>query len=345
MPMLDLVEHSPQAKEWLTQQKAAHSGNSTYGALLEAVIWTDAKGPDGELIIPIDPSSLATHINESPYPLLKSHDPGLRIGKILAAQDFRTNDNRQFVVALLGIYQGGETLSFIELGFDPEVQFAPPSSLPAPTTAPAIPIATDPREVDSKWVEELAKETTLRIQPSRLSHNAAEAANELIVLSMTLASLVWNPFVTTLGSQAAKDIYALMHRWLRNLLVKLGELRAPILELQSHQSGCQISFIFRSNDIQKHHFAHDALPAAGAQAKALIEHLTRIGSSPSLIVYEFNLETARWYPSCAELHDGRFIANDKLLISIGEMPSHISLGLGEERVLISKEGDNDQPLA
>jgi len=64
-----------------------------------------------------------------------------------------------------------------------------------------------------------------------------------------------------------------MHRWLRPLLDKLAERRNPVVEIQSHHNECQISFIFRGTDVKRHYAAHDALPAAAAQAEYLVANM------------------------------------------------------------------------
>ena len=112
-----------------------------------------------------------------------------------------------------------------------------------------IQIATDPREVDGAWVDRLSSDAPLRIERTELSHNAADSAHELIRISVAYVAVVWNPFVTSVASEAGKATYAALHGWVRKLLDKLGERHDPILEVITHQDGCQVSFLFRGKNV------------------------------------------------------------------------------------------------
>jgi hypothetical protein len=52
------------------------------------------------------------------------------------------------------------------------------------------------------------------------------------------------------------------------------------------------------------------------------------GVAARKIVYEFHKEDDIWFPSYAELHDGRLVTNNSLLIAVEKMPSGLSLGIG-----------------
>ena len=78
--MSDLIEKSNEAVTWVNEIRAAYSGKSVFGKVESSVIWSDAKGPDGELLVPIDPVTLVENINTTDYPLLNGHDPGFPLG-------------------------------------------------------------------------------------------------------------------------------------------------------------------------------------------------------------------------------------------------------------------------
>ena len=150
---------------------------------------------------------------------------------------------------------------------------------------------------------------------------------------MLFVALVFKPFVTTVATEAGKDFYANMSRWVRSLLFKLSKLRKPILELQSSYDGCQVSFMFRGTDVKRHYAAHEMLPDAAAQAGQLVKNIKRAGYEPKLIFYEFHPQDCKWFPSYAELNDGRFVTDNSLLISVEQLPTGLSLGIsvGDER--------------
>jgi hypothetical protein len=140
-------------------------------------------------------------------------------------------------------------------------------------------------------------------------------------------ALVWNPFVTAVATEAGKDAYAALSHWLRRFLGKLAERRNPILEIQSHHDGCYVSFIFRGNDAKRHYAAHDALPLAAAQAATLVANMKRANVAAKKIVYEFHTEDGIWFPSYAELCNGRLVTDNSLLITAEKLPSGVSLGI------------------
>jgi hypothetical protein len=119
-----------------------------------------------------------------------------------------------------------------------------------------------------------------------------------------------------------------LHDWVKKLLNTLSERRNPILEIQSNHNGCYISFMFGGTDVKRHYMAHDAQPAAAAQAVSLIENLLRANAAPKFLVYELHSEHDVWFPSFAELHDGRFTTDNNLLIAAEKVPTGLSLGIG-----------------
>ncbi len=208
----------------------------------------------------------------------------------------------------------------------PSAQFLP--SLPADCW---IEIAVDPRDVDKEWLEQVASNAPIPIVHSPLSHNSAESTSELIRVGLVYLAIVWNPFVTSIASEAGKKAYAGIHTWIRKLLERLVERQNPILDFHTFYDDCQVSFLLRGKDLALHYAAHDALHAAAAQAATLVAKL-KTGSSPARqLVYEFSKETHRWYPSFAVLRDGRIVTDSIKLIAIEQLPTGLSLGLAARK--------------
>ena len=87
-----------------------------FGKIASGVIWADITGPDGEQLVPIDPRALVAEINTNGFPLLKGHDPGFPLGKVLTAEVFTSSEGATFIAAMVGYYAGGAHLSFRDLG-------------------------------------------------------------------------------------------------------------------------------------------------------------------------------------------------------------------------------------
>jgi hypothetical protein len=148
--MSRLLAESPEAAAWVEQAKAALGREGVFGRIGGAVIWSDVTGRDGEQIVPIDPYALVANINANSFPLLKGHDPGFPLGKVLAAEVFTSvADGTTFVAAVIGFYNGAR-LSFRDLGLDSIPAIASPARLPALPDACWINLATDPREIESQ---------------------------------------------------------------------------------------------------------------------------------------------------------------------------------------------------
>jgi hypothetical protein len=320
------VKESAEASAWIEQAKAAYSGNTEFGSLASSVIWSETIGPDGKQLVPVDPDEIVAGINANGYPLLKGHDPGFPKGKVLTAATFTTADGSKFIAALLGLYQGKHPLGFSDLGIESAPVATSPPMLPTPPSC-WIEFQCDPREIDEGWIKDILDAAPLPVEREELSHNAAEAAQELLRLGLLFMTLVWNPFVTAVATEAGKDTYATLREWIRKLLGKLAERKNPVLEIQSHHDGCYVSFIFRGNDIKRHYAAHDALPLAAAQAATLIVNMKKLGVPAQKLVYEFHAEDDIWFPSFAELEDGRFITDNKTLIAAEKLPVGLSLGI------------------
>lgn len=323
--MTDLWD-TPAAREWLDAAILRHS-NGIFGKVSPAVIWSDVRGDDGELVVPVDPLILVGRINNTPHALLHNHDPGRPKGRILESAKFETEGGRKFVVAVLGYYAGGDVLNFRGLGLDTEEAAPPPVRLPILPDSAWIDFATDPREVDEEWLTRATSDAPLRVTRVQLSHNAADSVHELIRVGLPYVVLVWNPFITAVASEVGKGTYAALRTWLRNLLDKLAERRNPILSIQSHQDDCDVSFLLRGKDVSQHYAAHDALSDAATQAARLLAKLKARGTAARQLVYEFDKEASKWYPSYAVLIDERIITDNIELIAIENLPTNLSLGM------------------
>jgi hypothetical protein len=323
----NLVARSPEAEAWIDQMTAAHEGGPTFGQVVGSVIWSDATDANGELLLPVDPADVIAKINARPFPLLMGHDPGRPVGKVLAAEVFRTTDGSLFVAAVLGLYGGAPRLRFADLGLDIEAPGTFPLSLPDLPADFRYDVAADPKEVETAWLEALAQSAPVRVRRQELSHNAAEPTQSLIIIGTLFATLVWNPFVTTFAKEAGKDAYAAVREGLKHLLTRLSELKNPVIEIQSHHQGCDVSFILRGKNVARAYTAHEALPEAAARAERLIARMIASRVAPVRLVYEFHTSQDRWYPSYAELDDGRIVTDDMALIAAENLPTGLSLGL------------------
>lgn len=329
--MTDLIAKTAEARAWVDQIKKSHSADTTFGKLVSSVIWSNASGSDGKLLVSVDPASVAADINSSGMMLLNGHDPGLPIGKVVAASVFTSPNGEIFIAALLGYYGGGKRLRFQDIVPSDEADAWLEPPLPALPDNCWISFGFDAREIEQEWIDDVLRNAPLRVEIAARSNNAADNPNELIVVGVLYASLVFNPFVTAVASEAAKDTYAAMRKWFRtSLLAELSKRKAPIVQACGHHAGCQISFMFRGKDVKTHYAAHDALPIAALNAKHLVEGMKRRGFEPREVVYEFSAENDFWYPSYAVLHDGRLVADNNALIAVEKLPSGLSLSVGVE---------------
>jgi hypothetical protein len=181
--------------------------------------------------------------------------------------------------------------------------------------------------VDEAWLEEVTSDAPLRIERTELSHNAADSTQELIGIGLAYLAVVWNPFITSIASEAGKGTYAAIHVWVRKLLERLAKRRNPILGVHAFQNGCQVTFLFRGKDVKQHYAAHDALPGAATQAAQLVAKLKARGMPARQLIYEFDKEADFWFPSYAVLNDNRIVTDNSALIAIEQLPTSLSLGL------------------
>jgi len=325
--MPDLIKSNNEATAWMEEAVAAHSGGPVFGRVASSVIWSDAKDADGNLLVPLDPAELVAEINAKLYPLLLGHDPGKPLGKVLAAKLFENATGEIFVAALLGFYENGPKLRFGDLGLNVAADVPSPTSLPALPIDLRLQLAADPKEISAALLDELVHDAPIPIDFQERSNNAAEASHTFVVVSIMLVTLVWNPFVTTFATEAAKDVYAAVRAWLKRLTERLAKHTNPVFELQSFHKDCRVSFMLRGQDIARHYRAHEALSAAAVRAAHLVEQMRAACLSPVLLIYEFHPTDDLWYPSYAELADGRLISDNTALVAAENLPSGLSLGL------------------
>lgn len=325
--MSDLMDSHPAAWDWVDDAIRRHS-KGIFGELVPAMIWSSAsRDGEGELLVPADPVKLVARINEDIWPLYDGHDPGKPIGQVIESANFENESGIKFVVAVLGYYAGGEVLTFQGLDLDIEAFIPPPSSLPNLPDDIWIEFAKDPREVDAAWVDLVTSDAPLRVKHTELSHNAANSTHDLIRVYFPYVALVWIPFITAITSEVGKATYAGIHRWIQKLLTRLSDRREPILVIQADQDDCGVSFIFRGKNVKQHYAAHDALPSGAVRAKRLVIKLKARGMVARQLVYEFDKEGLKWFPSYAILNDGQIIVDNIKLIAIEQLPKGLSLGL------------------
>ncbi|EHG3459586.1 hypothetical protein JZC40_003299 [Salmonella enterica subsp. enterica serovar Moero] len=323
--MSDLL-NTPAARGWVSDE-IKKTSTKVYGKIKGAIIWTDEKDDCGNLLVHVDPTKLITDINTTPFILLNSHDPGKPIGQILKSAYFESEEGVGFIAAVLGFYYGGENIEFRELNLNIDDRVSPPACLPVLPNSTWIDFAVDSREIDAEWLEQVTCNAPVQVRHIELSHNSAETIQELIRVGLPYLAIVWNPFVTAIASEAGKDTYAALKKWVRQLLEKLASRREPILSIQSFQQDCQVSFLFRGKDIKLHYAAHDSLSNAAVQAAQLINELKSRDMPIRELTYEFDREASRWYPSYAILVDNRIITDSSKLIAIEKLPKNLSLGI------------------
>lgn len=330
--MTDLISETADAASWVRQAQSEHVPGEIFGTIRPSVIWADVKGPNGEDLIAVDPLAIIDDVKLGNLSLLKGHDPGFPVGKVLSAAVFASPEGTRFIAAILGLYQGVKLDGFDDLGLGFVEPFPPPSQLPDLTDTAWIEFRVDPREVEAAWVKDALANPPLRVEERELSHNAADAVTQLISIGFPYALLVWNPFVKAFATEAGKDAYAATKQWLKRLFRKLPKLDNPIVELVSHHSECQVSFILRGSDVKSHDAALEALSVAARTAAALVHKMTLAGVPPVKLIYEFREEDGIWSPSFAELKSGKLITDNAKLIAVEKLPTGLSLGLAIPKV-------------
>lgn len=325
--MPDLVEKSPEATAWLKEVLAAYPKGAVFGRVASSVIWSNATDSDGALLVPVDPFELAAKINDKPFPLLLRHVPGRPMGKVLVAKVFENLSGEIFVAAVLGLYETALKTSFGELGLDVLSEVQLPTELPTLPHDLRFEIGADAREIDLETLYEIAHEAPIPTDVQIRSHNAAAAALTLLQVSIPYIVLVWNPFIKAFATEAGKDSYAAVRHWLKKLSARLAKYHDPVIELQSTHEDCHISFLLRGQNIARNYKALDALDGAAKRAVHLIAQMGAAGFTPVRLVYEFLPDGDLWYPSFAELNDGRLVTDNAALIAVENIPLGLSLGI------------------
>lgn len=325
--MTSLVEDCPEAKLWLASVVAAHNNTGQYGQISTSVVWSDAKDEEGNIIVPFDPAEIVAAINEAPLPLQHNHDPGRPIGKVLKAGHFRTQTGVSFVAAVLGYYQQKNVVRFETLGIDTSDIAPPPLSLPPLPEDFRLVVEADPREISVETVSSLVGDIDTPIQVEQRSHNSADILQQVLAIGVVFTLLVWNPFVKAMAQEAGKDAYKTARDSLGKLIERAEMLDSPLVEIQSHQNGCTVSFIIRGKGKGRHTRANASLAEAALQAHKLINNLLSVDVRPVRMIYEFGHEDEIWAPSFVELSDGRLISDSLALIAVEHLPVGLSLGL------------------
>ncbi len=325
--MPTLVDISPEATAWVDRMKAAYADGSVFGRIRSAVIWTADTGEDGELLLDVDPMALAARVNAEPYPLWDGHDPGRPQGKVLAAEVFKTPTGETFVAAAIGFYDGAQKVGFADLGVDPLAPAPHPAQLPALPEDFGVILGADPRDVDKAWIEALAREAPFPVHFDKQSHNSADPAQVFIVAGVAFLGLVGGSFSHGFLGEAGKVSFTALHAWLKRLFERMAEQRQPILEIQSNQQDCVVSFMMRGNDVHRLYKAHNGLADAAVRAAQLISRLADHGTPAVRLLYEFDVAAELWFPAYAELADGRLVTDNANLIAAEQLPSQLSLGL------------------
>jgi hypothetical protein len=225
--MSNLIDETPEAYDWITFEKSERKGSLVFGSFEAGVIWTDEL-INGEVIGGVDPSHIITQINSKGWPLNRDHDPGLPMGRVVAAKSFVSPSNRKFVVAILGFYVDELKLSFDDLGVDSNPEAYPPQVIDVIFDGFWLDIATDPREVDSQWIEDVLNDVPLAVKQHELSLNAEDWQHELIRIGLPYILFVCSPFVTAIAQEAGKNVYAETRKWLQGFWNKLDSRKDPI---------------------------------------------------------------------------------------------------------------------
>lgn len=325
--MSDLVARTPDASAWLERTLAAQEAKGIFGQFRPAVIWTDATGEDGAPLLALNPAALVAQINAERFPLQVGHDPGRPMGAMVAAEVFTSPEGECFVAAILGFYDGAPRIAFRDIGFDQLAPAAPPQWLPALPHDVGIGFGVDPRQVDAAWLNDLIDDAPVPVVFDARSYNAAEPSYQIVTVAVAFLLLVWNPFSNAVFEAMGKDAYAAVHAWLRRLLDRVTRLQDPILEIQSTQHACDVSYMIRGRDVAQNYKAHDALSEAAQRAARLIDHMIAADLAPKRLVYEFDTASGVWFPAFAELVDGRLMTDNAELIAAEHIPMGLSLGV------------------
>jgi hypothetical protein len=166
--MTTLVDRTPEALAWVNQVKQARACDATFGKLVSSVIWSNATGPDGKLLVAADPSSVVAEINTNGMMLLNGHDPGAPVGKVVAASIFTGPNGETFIAAITGYFAGGKPLSFRDIGLGVTDRASLSSDvLPTVGNDCWISVGFDAREVEPEWIDDAMRDAPLRVELER----------------------------------------------------------------------------------------------------------------------------------------------------------------------------------
>ncbi|MDA7742594.1 hypothetical protein N8865_03180 [Francisellaceae bacterium] len=311
---------------WIEVKKTLHS-NTIFGKIVGALLWTNESGEDGKPLINIDPEELVTNINQNPWPLLEGHDPGKIVGQVLEAKLFEHENTNKSIVGILGYYNCDRVLDFKALDLGEQISVSSPQLLPALPEDFHIKLQTDPREIDQEWFEISEQNSLLEFEYNEASYNALDSMQQLITVGVPYVCFVWNPFVTSIAKEAGKDTYIAVKAWIKSLVKKAQSLRNPIISFKSRQRDCEVTFIYRGKNINKHYLALESHHIAALQAAKLIDNLIQREMPAKEIIYEYDAEGDKWFPLHAVLTDNRLIKSEKELIPYEILPTNLSLGL------------------
>jgi hypothetical protein len=245
------------------------------------------------------------------------------VGQVLEVQPFRSPDGRAFVAAVIGYYARDGVRAFSESADDAviSVALAVPENLD-------IEIMADPRGFAGGWLEEATSQAPVPVRSTTMSYNSAGADQELIRIGLYLGALLFNPFTKAIATEAGKDVYGAIHGWMKDTLDRSRALEAPVVILDTTYHDCQVSFIIRGKRAEAHYRAHEQLSAATTEATGIVARLEARGTPGDRLVYEFDLDDLRWFPSYAVLSNGELMAHSPMLIALAhELPTGLSLGM------------------
>jgi hypothetical protein len=327
---MGLLVQTPEAVAWQNKNVDFHRAEGHFGEVRGGVVWSSAKDADGNLIVDIDPQVLVNEIKLDKFPLLLQHDPGHPLGKILDAELFIARSGEQFVAAVMGFY-AGRRISFADLATDVSAPYEELAQLPELPSDYRIDIVVDLREISEGWLKAVVTDAELPVRIVAASYNAKDSNAQLIRVGVLFVTVAWNPLVTTIATEAGKDIYAAAKHTLERVVDRMSDLANPILEIKSHHDDCQISFILRGVARATNREAMGKIASAASAAEFLLSRMKAQGKSPKNLVYEYDRTIGNWFPSYAELADGTFITDNEKLYAVQELPDGLSLGLTSSR--------------
>src|SRR5690349_239847 len=107
-----MIDETPAAVRWVEETKASLT-SPAFGRIVSGVVWTDAE-IEGFNLGDYDPDQIA--VKTEGIRILRNHDPGLPVGRVLAAKAFTTPTGRRFVAAVFGLYTEETQVNFSTLG-------------------------------------------------------------------------------------------------------------------------------------------------------------------------------------------------------------------------------------